>query len=135
MTDSRTKAFWIIAGLAFVWNLLGLSAFVAEMSITAEMISQMPQAEQALRAATPSWVNIAFGIAVIAGTMGSILLLMKKAVAHAVFWISLLAVIAQMGYVFLLSDALSIYGPESAIMPSMILVVAALLVWYSKRFS
>ncbi|MFT5573629.1 MAG: hypothetical protein ACI9FR_002564 [Cryomorphaceae bacterium] len=34
MSESRSKVFWVAVGLAFVWNLVGVAAFVAEMSIT-----------------------------------------------------------------------------------------------------
>ena len=134
MSESRSKVFWVAIGLAFVWNLMGVAAFVAEMSITAEMIAAMSQDEQDLRAATPAWVNIAFGVAVIAGALGCLLMLMKKPVAHCILWLSLIGVLAQMSYVFLISKAFEVYGPGPAIMPGLVILVAVLLVWYSKHF-
>jgi hypothetical protein len=134
MSESRSTVFWVVVGLAFVWNLMGVAAFFAEMSITPEMIAAMSQDEQDLRAVTPAWVNIAFGVAVIAGTLGCLLMLLKKPVAHYVLWLSLIGVLAQMSYVFLVSKAFEIYGPGQAIMPGLVILVAVLLVWYSKRF-
>jgi hypothetical protein len=47
--------------------------------------------------------------------------------------LSLVAVIGQMVYAFLLSNTLEVMGPGSAILPSAIIVIAAALVWFSTR--
>lgn len=135
MNDTRSITFWVLISLALVWNLIGVAAFVGEMSITPEMLSSMDSAEQQIRTDTPSWVSIAFGVAVIAGALGCLLMLMKKTAAHYVLWLSLIGVIAQMSYVFFISNALQVYGPGQAAMPAMVIIVAILLVWYSKRFT
>ena len=136
MTDSKTSTlFWVLGGLALIWNLMGVGAFVSQMSMSPETLAALPQSEQDLYAATPSWVNIAFGVAVIAGAVGCVLLLMKKPASHYVLWLSLIGVVVQMSYVFLVSKAFEVYGPGQAVMPIMVIVVAILLVWYSKRFT
>jgi hypothetical protein len=66
-TTDLPKWFWIVCGLALVWNLLGVGAFVAQMAMTAEAMAQLPQVEQDMYAATPGWVNIAFACAVFGG--------------------------------------------------------------------
>jgi len=125
------KWFWIVCGLALVWNLLGLGAFIAQITMTAEAMRQLPQAEQDMYAATPQWVNIAFACAVVGGSLGSLALLLKKAMALPIFIVSLIGVLVQMSYVFLVSKAVEIYGPGSAVMPSMVLLIAIALVWFS----
>ena len=134
MTESLKlpTSFWVIAVLALIWNLLGLGAFVSTViMMTPEALANMSPAEQELYANTPSWVNIAFAIAVICGTLGSIGLLLKEDWAVPVFAISLIGVITQFFYVFVLSNSFEVFGAEAAAMPGMIFIAAVFLVFYA----
>jgi hypothetical protein len=104
-----------------------------EVTMSEEALAALPEGQQALYAARPAWVTGAFAIAVFAGLAGSILLAMRKSLATPVFMLSLVAVIGQMAYAFLLSNTLEVMGPGSAILPSVIIVIAAALVWFSTR--
>ena len=126
------KFFNLLAGLAIIWNLLGIMAFVSQMLMTPEMLAQMPTAEQELYQSTPMWVTVAFAIAVFTGTIGSLVLLMKKALSLKILMISLVAVFAQMFYLFVLANAFAVYGISGSIMPAMIIVVAIALVRWAK---
>jgi hypothetical protein len=125
--------FWVVATVAVVWNLLGVMSYVMEVTMSEEALAALPEGQQALYAAQPAWVTGAFAIAVFAGLAGSILLAMRKSLAIPVFMLSLVAVIGQMVYAFLLSNTLEVMGPGSAILPSAIIVIAAALVWFSTR--
>ena len=59
---------------------------------------------------TPFWVNAAFGVATIFGLLGCIALVMRKSVAIPMLFFSLLGVIAQTTYVFLLSNSVEVMG-------------------------
>jgi len=128
---SLPKWFWVVCGLAFVWNLLGVGAFAAQMMMTVEAMAQLPQVEQDMYAATPAWVDVAFGFAVIGGALGTLALLLRKTFAFHILIISLVGVVVQMTYVFFVSKALEVYGPGSAVMPSIVLIVAIALVWFA----
>ncbi|TQV88503.1 hypothetical protein [Aliikangiella coralliicola] len=125
--------FWVVSGLALVWNLLGVMAFVGQMMMTPEMMAELPQAEQELYAATPAWANIAFGFAVWGGALGAVALLMKKSWATPLFIISLTAVLVQMYYAFFISKSFEVFGPGRMIMPVMVIVIAIALVWLSNK--
>ncbi len=127
------KLFWIVSIVAVIWNLLGVMAFVMQVTMSEEAMAALSEAEQALYAAQPAWVTGAFAIAVFAGLGGSIALALRKAIAVAVFAVSLLAVIAQMSYLFALSDTLKVTGAGGAVLPLLILVIAAALLWFSLR--
>ncbi len=134
MTETKNTIpnwFWIVFGILLVWNLLGVMAFVMQMAITPEQISAMPVEEQQLYAELPVWVTIAFACAVFGGSLGCALGLLKKALAKTVLIISLVGVLVQMSHTFFISDAWEIYGPGSAIMPAMVVVIAIFLVWFS----
>ena len=125
--------FRVVAVAAVIWNVLGVLAFVMNVAISAEAMAAMPEVQQALYAAQPAWVTGAFAIAVFAGLGGSIALALRKGIATAIFVVSLVAVIAQMFYAFAMSNMLSVMGASSAVMPSLIIIIAAALVWFSIR--
>lgn len=125
--SSVPRWFKIVAIIAIVWNVLGLFAFLAQIMMTEEMINQLPEADQTLHRETPMWVNIVFGISVIAGTAGSIGLLLRHAWSIPVLAISLLAVAAQLSYMFFMSNIFEVKGIAAAILPMCILAIAVLL--------
>ncbi len=125
--------FTIAMVVALVWNLMGVLAVVGQSMMTAEDLARLPQEQQALHAKTPLWANIAFGFGVIGGFLGCIAMLLKKSIASLLFTISLVGVIAQMTYAFLFSDSLEVFGPGSMLMPTMVILIAAWLLVFSKK--
>ncbi len=124
--------FWVVSALALVWNLMGIMAYIQQVTLTPEALAAMTESQQALYNNTPAWINGVFAISVFGGGLGCLLLLMKKALAQILFIISLLAVLTQMGYVFFVSQSIDSFGPGGMIMPLMIIIIAALLVWFAK---
>lgn len=125
--------FKVVAIIALIWNLLGVLAFAGQMMLTPEMLAELPVAEQELYASTPLWATVAFAIAVFFGALGSLLLLLKKALATPVLMFSLVGVVVQMLYAFFLSKSLEVLGPTSMIMPVIVIFIAIYLVWLSKK--
>lgn len=121
--------FKVVAIIAVVWNLLGVLAFAGQMMMSADALAQLPQAEQNLYANTPMWATVAFAVAVIAGTLGSLLLLLKKSLATQVLMLSLVAIITQMFHAFFISNSFAVFGPGGLIMPIMVIVIALILVF------
>ena len=132
-SPSVTRGFWIVGAVFLLWNLLGLASFFMQISMTEETLAGLPDAERALYENLPSWVNVAFGIATVGGTLGCVLLLMRKALAFPVFIASLLGVLAQNTYSFFMSNVLEVYGPGSAILPSLVILGSIFLVFYSRN--
>lgn len=128
-TTAEPKWLKTTAIIALIWNLLGIMAFVAHLMMTPAMLAELPDAERALYETAPSWLVYAFGLAVIAGTLGCIALVMKKAWAVPLFIASLIGVLAQNTHSFLLSNTFDVYGTSAMIMPAMVIVIAFLLVW------
>ena len=135
MTNSTNKpnvGFWIIGVIALIWNLMGAMAYIVQAFMTDEMLTALPENEQALYANVPAWVTAAFAIAVFGGVLACILLLLRKKMASMVFVISLIAILLQMTYNLILSDASEVYGPGGMVMPIMVIFIGLFLVWYSK---
>lgn len=132
-TKKPTSVFWIIAIIAFLWNLMGVFAYLSQAYMSDEVMTALPEAQRTFMENTPAWVTAAFAIAVFGGTLASVLLLLRKKLATLVFIISFLGVIGQMTYNFLIKKAAEVYGPGGMIMPLLVVLFAILLIWYSKN--
>lgn len=124
--------FWIVAVLALLWNAVGAISYLQEVTMSPEAVAAMPVAERALHENLPPWVTGAYAIAVWAGLIASIFLLLRRSVATVVFLVSLAAIIVQMFYSFVMSDMLKVYGPQGAVLPILIILLGIFWVWYSR---
>ena len=136
MTTSNKPgaAFWIVAVLALLWNAMGVMRYL-QQAYNSESFRELFNEEQlALIDSTPAWVTGVFAVAVFAGLIGCILLLVRKKWAIMTFLISLLAVLVQMGNSFFLTDAVEVFGTvEAIVMPIIVIAIAVFLYWWSKR--
>ena len=136
MTDKQTAKppmwFWIVSILAFLWNLMGVGAYIQQAFMSIESLEKMTQAERLLYESQPAWVTGAFAIAVWGGTLGCLALLLRKKWAHPILLVSLVGILAQMSYMFFMSDAFEIAGSGAMAMPIMIVVVGILLVFFAR---
>lgn len=119
-------SYWTIAGLGLVWNLMGCMNFLSQSN--PEVIAQMPEPYQAIIAARASWATVAFGVAVFAGAVGCILLLLRRRVAKQLLMFSLIGVVLTLVDV-LLSVGLNL---QVLIGTGASVVVAGLLYWMAR---
>ena len=120
---ARPRAYWWIAVLALVWNLIGLAMFFSQMLMDGTQVMQLSEAQRAVYLATPGWVNLAFAFAVIAGVLGALV---------PMFAISLLALLVQVVGGYLVTPAWAAYGAAGLALPGLLLVVALLLWRYAR---
>jgi hypothetical protein len=128
--------FWIVSAIALVWNIMGVMAYLGGAFITDEMKAELPPEQLSLMENTPAWVTAAFAIAVWAGLLGCIALLLRKKWARPVLVISLLGIIAQMSYSFFMSNAAEVYGQvQGVIMPILVIAIGVALVLLARKAS
>ena len=132
-TNKPPISFWIISILAFIWNIMGVLAYIGQAYMTEEDLAVLPEAEQALYTNVPAWATAAFAVGVFAGTLGCLFLILRKKWAKNLFFLSFVGVIVQMVYNLFISKAMEVYGPGGAIMPIMILIIAVFLIWYTNK--
>lgn len=132
INDKPSTNFWIIGGAALVWNLIGLVFYIGTVTATPEGLAKMTEIQQEFITMTPTWATAAFAIAVNAGSLGSLLLLLRKAWAVPMFVVSLVAIIVQDVDAFIMRDALAINGVNGIIIPSMVMVIGIALLMYSR---
>tara|TARA_B110000285_G_scaffold75856_1_gene87346 strand:- start:123 stop:560 length:438 start_codon:yes stop_codon:yes gene_type:complete len=128
-----SSLFWGISSTALVWNLMGIFNYLEEAFMTNKVLETLPKEQQILYQDVPAWVTAAFAIAVFSGTLGSLLLLLKKKIASTFFIISFLGIMGQMSYGLLIDQNFDSYGPMGIAMPIMIIVFGGYLIWYSRK--
>lgn len=124
--------FWVVAGAALLWNLVGVISFFSIVTMSADAIAAMPKAESALYEHMPLLTKIAFAVGVFGGVAGSVLLLLRNKIAAPVFIASLIGIVVQFSHWLFMTDAPTVYGGEAYLMPVMVTVIAAALIWFSK---
>ena len=119
--------FWVIAVVGLLWNLIGVSAYLAD----AYQLIELSPEEQAFNTNKPVWYTAAYAISVFAGALGCIALLLRKKWAVTLFMLSLIGVLIAHTYSFFLQDDMPITGGVMAV-PIIVIIIAGLLYWYSK---
>jgi hypothetical protein len=106
---------------------MGVNAYLQQVYNTASFRMMNTPKQLEIIDDLPAWITAAFAIAVFAGLVGCIALLLRKKWTINLLLLSLVAVIVQMGYFFIkgYSDHIG--------MTIAIIVVAIFLVWFSKR--
>ena len=99
------------------------------MQMNRSAVADMPESYRVVIEGRPLWATAAFAVAVFGGAIGSVLLLLRKPAAIFLFIASLLGVLVQT------IPFLSGSGVASGVWIGslMSLVVAAFLIWYSRR--
>lgn len=117
--------FILVAILALFWNVAGVARFMHEMTMTADTFALLSSAEQNLRLSAPGWVLWAFGVAVTCGSLGSLLMIMRKSAASFFMQLSLAAVLLQMLHLLFMTRTVEVLGPQAMVLPVVVIAVAA----------
>jgi len=121
----------IIAGVFLVWNLIGLMFYYQQMTLTPEMMASMGAEIAAFMDATPVWANAGYAIAVNAGVLASIALLLRKSWAFPLFALSFIGILVQDFDAFVLRDVVAVWGSSAYYVPSAVIVIGLIELWYS----
>ena len=118
-------SFWVIAAAGLIFNLMGCVNYVSQMN--AENVAAMPDVYRAIVESRPAWGTGAFAIAVFGGSLGCVLLLLRKSVAVYVLIAALVAaVVAQIPFL-----TMPAYPTAAWIGWSSQVLVGAFLIGYS----
>ncbi len=125
-------SFWAIGAVTLIWNVMGVINFFVQMN--ADALASFPESHRAIIEGRPAWATGAFAIAVFGGALGCLLLLLRKSAAYYLFIASLLGVIVQLIHTLGIARSTINFNPLDILMIILMpLVVAAFLIWYSKR--
>lgn len=132
-SNKPTGLFWAIGVISLVWNLLGVSAYLMQAYKTESFTAMYSPEQLEIINNMPAWATAAFGLAVFGGSLGSLLLLLKKKLASTIFTLSLLGILAQFVYNFFVANSMEVYGPGAVIMPILTIALGVFLVVFSKN--
>jgi len=131
--ENPPRSFYAICGLAFAWNVVGVVTYLLQVTMTDEALGALDPTQRAFLESTPTWLTSVFALAVHAGALGSLLLLLRKAWSIPVLILSLACIVVQMGYSTFMTDAIEVFGAGAAGQAAMVTLVGFFLVWYARR--
>jgi len=132
--ETKILPLWaiIVSVVLLLWSLMGLWSFYSSVTMTPAMMATLPQAQQDAWNSMPKILWLDFGVATIAGAIGAVGLLLRKAWSVWAYLISLVAIAIQFGWVFLATPILQTIGPSSAIFPIIVFAIG-LVAWLLAR--
>lgn len=130
-TAATPKWYWAVAGFALFWNLLGCAIFLMELFAQEQLTETWTDEQKAWAEGIPTWIYFEYGIAVVTGTAGSVLLLLKNSWSIPLMAVCSLSVIVQMVYTMLIAGGLQVMGVEGAIMPCLVIILSIVFLWFS----
>lgn len=126
-TNNPPFYFWIVSFTALVWNAFGAYSYVMLAISNSAQLDEISNVDQNIGPILPAWYISAFAIAVFAGLLGSIFLLIRKRWAYFIFFISLISTGIQQFYI------LTEINPRDIFLSLSSIVIALFLVWFSWR--
>jgi hypothetical protein len=132
LNGKPTISYYLVAGAFLVWNLIGLTFYYLQVTMTPEAMAASLTLEQvAFMNNEPTWATAAYAIAVNAGVIGALLLLFRKSLARPFFILSFIAVLLQDLNAFVLHDAIEVWGTSGLYLPAVVIVICVTEIWYS----
>jgi hypothetical protein len=130
MFDRAPAWFRVVAVVLVLWGVAGCYACFQQFRLGAEAMGPASDYDRALYAALPGWYDPLYAVATGAGLLGALALLTRSRLARPLFALSLAAVIAQFGYLFLATDLIAEKGAAAVLpFPVFIAAVAAGATW------
>ena len=124
-------SFWLVCILGLLWNVGGAINYLMQTNL--EFVSTLPETHRAIIEGRPVWATGGFAIGVFGGAIGCLLLLFKKSQAIYIFIISLLGIVVTMLHTInMATSKISFSIGEIVVMILLPMIVAALLIWYTK---
>ena len=130
-TNKVPKGYWIVSILALVWMLFGVMAWVMDLMTDEAALAELSEAQRQLYTSRPSWLFGVYAVAIFSGLAGAAGLLVRKPWAITAFGLSLVAIIVQFGYTFLVMDAYRLLGATALPFPLVIFAIGVSLLWFS----
>ena len=126
-------SFYIIGAVFLVWNVIGFMFYLRHAMMTPETLPEGVDATMlAFMEATPVWATSAYAIAVNLGMLASIMLLLRKSIAMPLYVVSLAGALVLDFDSFVLRDVVAIWGSGAYIVPSAVIIVGVVEIWYTR---
>jgi hypothetical protein len=123
---------WLVGIIGLLWNSVGVYDFLMTQTRNESYVGELMPAQLEALYGFPAWLVAAWGLAVLGGALGALLLLLRRKLAVPVLMVSLVSMTVTAAHNFLAPDGLYATGGTA---PSFVLLifVAALGLWYYSR--
>ena len=135
MTSTNTKpttTFWIITILALLWNIMGVIAYIMQVTMTPEAIAALPENQRAMYTDVPAWATSAFALATWGALLANLLLLMRRKLAGPVFVASFFAILVSMYHSFFMTNMIGVSGAAGTLLPISIILIGAFMIFFTR---
>jgi CHASE2 domain-containing sensor protein len=127
------KWFTPAAIAATLWMAFGCFAYITEMTATPAVMAQASAAERAIMEGRPAWSAAAFAIAVWGGLLGTLLLVLRRALALPLLWLAFAAMLVSYLWPVALSEVAALFSGAEWGLTAMIVVAQAAILWLGTR--
>ncbi|MBB6123098.1 sugar transporter [Sphingobium subterraneum] len=117
------KTFRPVAIAFLIWSLMGIAAYLTQVTMDTAELARSDPYQAHMFEQMPHWAWAAYAIAVWSELAGSFALLARRAWATPLYLISLVAVLIQFSYAFVLTDLIAVKGLGAAVFPVVIIVI------------
>ena len=126
MEEGATKPvvpawYWGAAIAALLFELAGALLFANSLTLDP---ATLPLDQRAVFDATPQWMTIAWAVAMAAGLIGAVGLMLRRRFAEPALLVSLIAVAVQFSGIFLVRQLRELTPEDHLLVPVVILVLA-----------
>ncbi|MEO0486724.1 MAG: hypothetical protein AAF092_12535 [Pseudomonadota bacterium] len=80
--------FWAVASVGLVWNLMGCWSYITQLDPDA--VERLPEVSRFIVENRPQWATAAFAVSVFGGTIGAVLMLLRRRSATGVLAFSVI---------------------------------------------
>ena len=126
--NRATRKYWIINGLAFIWNFIGVDQYLVQVYLSDLDKMRLAPELQNYYLHLPAWVTGSYAMAVFGGSAGCIALLLRSSWSINFLGCSLLGVLLQHYYNFFIQTDLTL-SLNLIWMPVIILTISISLLW------
>jgi hypothetical protein len=135
-TAARAQAtpahLWIVGILALLWNGFGCFDYLMTVTRNPAYLAKLTPDQLAYIDSLPTWLTGAWALGVWGGAIGALLLLMRSRHAVLAFGLSLIGAIVTFAYeIMATAMPAEMKQGAMAIMPYLIVAIAAFLLWYA----
>lgn len=139
MTDDVTDNpktpiwFWVLAVVFILWNLIGVNDFYNSATLNEAYLAQFPDMLEFLKT-MPLWAYVAWGIATGGALLGSVLFLLRRAVAYRIYILAVIGMIISFGYQFTAPNKVEVPAWVH-VFTAVIWAIAFFQVWISRKMT
>ena len=123
--------YWAVAIAALLFEAAGAYLFADSLSLDP---ATLPLDQRAIYDATPQWMTIAWAVAIGAGLLGALGLLLRRRFAEPLLLISVFAVVVQFAGLFVVKQLREL-TPEDHLLVPVVIMMLAYAFWQMAKLS